>query len=384
MDLKTLLNCAKDAGASDLHLSAGLPPMMRLDGNLWKLSPLQGVPWTALPESELRQIIYQELTADQRERLDRDRELDFAISLDDGTRFRTNIFFQERGLAAAFRLIPTKIRTLDELAMPETVKKLSEMDRGLVLVTGATGSGKSTTLAAMVEHINSTRAAHIITIEDPIEFIHIPKRSIINQREVGQHTRSFANALRAALREDPDVILVGEMRDLETISLAITAAETGHLVLATLHTHSAHTSVDRMINVFPAHEQAQIRSMLSESLQGVLSQVLVPKKGGRGRVLAMELMVAIPGIRALIREQKTHQIPLIIQTGAQYGMITIEHSLNSLVKDGLVAREIADGVLASLGLIKDVEKGSAEEQLAAAKSLTQRMVPVSPPTFRPR
>jgi twitching motility protein PilT len=291
-------------------------------------------------------MVHQLVPSELRTRLDEEKEIDFALELPGSERFRANVFQERLGYGGVFRVIPRAIKTLDQLGVPPVIAELCRCEKGLVLVTGPTGSGKSTTLAAMVDLINTERRGHILTIEDPIEFVHAPKSCIITQREVGSHTHSFANALRSALREDPDVILVGEMRDLETISLAITAAETGHLVFGTLHTMSAPKTVDRIIDAFPADRQAQIRTMLSESLEGVVTQALLPKADGAGRVPAMEVLPVLPSIRNLIREGKTHQMPSIMQTGASHGMITMESSLNKLVASGVVSQEHAERRLA--------------------------------------
>ena len=317
--------------SSDLHLKVGSPPGLRIHGDLM---PIDGEP--ALTPDALRTLIYEILSDEHREKLEREKELDFAYSLPGVARFRVNVFFQRGSLGAVFRVIPFKILTLDELNMPDVLKTLALKPRGLVLVTGPTGSGKSTTLAAMVDYINSSRRCHILTIEDPIEFLHKDKLSYVNQREVESDTRSFSEALKRALRQDPDVILIGEMRDLETISAAITAAETGHLVFGTLHTIGAAPTVDRIIDVFPPHQQEQIRMQLSITLQGVISQVLLPRKDGSGRVAALEILVATPGIRNLIREGKTHMIGNMIQAGGGLGMVSLDQSLGNLVRDGIV------------------------------------------------
>ena len=341
MDVADLLIQTKERGASDLHLSAGSPPMLRLHG---VMTPLEGGP---LGREDIHRMIYEVLNDDQRRLFEEQRDLDFAIELGEVARFRVNVFAQRNGEGAVFRVVPTQIRSFEELGLPDVVKTLALKENGLVLVTGPTGSGKSTTLAAMVDLVNATRKKHIITLEDPIEFVHRSKNSLVNQREIGPHTRSFAAALRAALREDPDVILVGEMRDLETISLALTAAETGHLVLATLHTKSAPKTVDRIIDAFPPAQQQQIRVMLAESLQGVVSQVLLPIRDGKGRVAALEIMVATVAIRNLIREGKTHQMPSAIQTGTQFGMQSLEQALRNLLMQGRIAKEAAESLLQS-------------------------------------
>jgi twitching motility protein PilT len=335
MDISELLLFAEKQGASDLHISAGEPPMLRIHGDIKKIN------LPPLSKEEVHKMLYDVMGDSQRKIFEERHELDFSIELADIARFRVNVFMQRRGEAAVFRSIPTKILSFEQLGLPEVCKKICENDRGLVLVTGPTGSGKSTTLAAMIDYINETEHGHILTIEDPIEFIHKSKNCLINQRELGPHTHSFANALRSALREDPDVILVGEMRDLETISLALTAAETGHLVFATLHTSSAPKTVDRIIDVFPADEQAQVRAMLSESLRAVISQTLLKRADGRGRVAALEILIGVPAIRNLIREAKVHQMPSIMQTGQQYGMQTLDQVLKDLVMKRIITKEEA-------------------------------------------
>jgi len=303
-----------EQSGSDLHLSTGSPPVIRVHGHL------QRVKFRELAAKDMETLVYEIMEEDWRARFLDSQDFDFAYEIEGLARFRVNVFWQRKGLAAVFRTIPATILSAEQLGLPDAVRKLCMLTRGLVLVTGPTGSGKSTTLAAMVDLINETRQDHVITIEDPIEFTHPNKKCLINQREIGTHTKSFANALRAALREDPDVILVGEMRDRETIELGLTAAETGHLVFGTLHTNSAPKTVDRIIDVFPADQQEQIRSQLAESLKGVISQVLLRKKGGAGRVAASEIMVGTPAISNLIRENKIHQIPSMIQTGKKDGM----------------------------------------------------------------
>jgi twitching motility protein PilT len=341
MDIADLLIQTKEKNASDLHLSSGSPPMMRLHGDL---TPIESA---ALSRDGVHKMIYEILNDDQRRLFEENRDLDFAIELGDVARFRVNVFNQKNGEGAVFRVIPTQIRSFQDLGLPEVVQTMALRENGLVLVTGPTGSGKSTTLAAMIDMINTSTKKHIITLEDPIEFVHKTKNCLVNQREIGSHTKSFAAALRAALREDPDVILVGEMRDLETISLALTAAETGHLVFATLHTKSAPKTIDRVIDAFPPAQQQQIRVQLAEALQGVVSQLLLPTKEKKGRVAALEIMVATVAIRNLIREGKTHQMPSVIQTGTQLGMQSLEQALKNLVMQGRVDRAHAESLLQS-------------------------------------
>lgn len=333
IDLAQLLITTIEKNASDLHITVGLPPMLRIHGSIQSMDG-NGNPLT---REDLHESLYDILTEDQRKRFERDKEIDFAIELKNVGRFRVNIFHTRRGEGGAFRYIPSNIKTLAELGLPEeTLKQICDRKKGLILVTGPTGSGKSTTLAAMVDYINCTRYDHIITTEDPIEFVHDHKNCIVNQREVGTNTSSFANALRSALREDPDVILVGEMRDLETISLALTAAETGHLVFATLHTMNAPKTIDRVIDVFPPQQQQQIRVMFAEAIAAVISQILFKKKDGPGRIAALEIMIASPAIRNLIREGKTHQISSIIQTSKKIGMQNMDQILKNLVMNGKI------------------------------------------------
>ena len=334
VDITPLLSFMYKQGASDLHLSTGAPPIIRLHGDLKKTNapPLTGDQVLAMIHgimNDAQKRVYQEQL-----------ELDFSIARD-FARFRVNAFHQRLGPAAVFRVIPTKIRSFEDLGLPNVVADMAMKDRGLLLVTGPTGSGKSTTLAAIVDYINSRRSGHIITIEDPIEFIHDNKSCLVNQREVGGDTHSFAAALRSALREDPDVILVGEMRDLETTQLAITAAETGHLVLGTMHTSSAAKTCDRVVAIFPAERQEQIRAMFSESLQGIVAQTLIPTRDGKGRVAAFEILVGISAVRNLIREGKVPQLGSVIQTGASYGMVAMDQSLKDLVMRGKIAQEEA-------------------------------------------
>jgi twitching motility protein PilT len=330
MDITELLAFSVKHNASDLHLSAGLPPMIRVDGDVRRIN---------LPPLDHRQVhnlIYDIMNDQQRKTYEEDLEVDFSFEIPNLARFRVNAFNQSRGCAAVFRTIPSTVLTLDQLEAPAVFKDIAEYPRGLVLVTGPTGSGKSTTLAAMIDYINEGFNHHILTIEDPIEFVHQSKQSLINQREVHRDTRSFSVALRSALREDPDIILVGELRDLETIRLALTAAETGHLVFGTLHTTSAAKTIDRIIDVFPGSEKDMVRSMLSESLRAVISQTLLKKSGG-GRVAAHEIMIGIPAIRNLIREDKVAQMYSVIQTGMVHGMQTMDACLKNLVTRGQIS-----------------------------------------------
>ncbi len=339
MDVSELLMFAVKQKASDLHLSAGEPPMLRIHGQLRKL---ETDPFSA---ELVHRMIYDILNDQQRRVFEENKELDFSIALGEYGRFRVNCFYQNRGQAAVFRAIPNKIYSFEELGLPKVCRQIAKYRKGLVLVTGPTGSGKSTTLAAMIDYINRERKEHIITIEDPIEYVHSAKNCLINQRELDTHTHSFANALRSALREDPDVVLVGEMRDLETISLALTAAETGHLVFGTLHTTGAPKTIDRIIDVFPPDQQAQIRTQFSETIQAVASQRLFRKRDGSGRVPALEIMVAVPAIRNLIRESKISQIPSIIQTGQKFGMQTLEAAITELINRRMIEPEEAEGLL---------------------------------------
>jgi twitching motility protein PilT len=328
--IENLLEECVRRNASDLHIQYGLPPILRIDG---ALNPVPGTP--TLNEEMIKDLIYATLDDDQRNIYEKDKEFDYSFSFGDIARFRVNAFHERGKMAAAFRLIPNQIRSANDLGMPTIVETFADYPRGLVLVTGPTGSGKSTTLAALVDKINREKSAHIITIEDPIEFTHKSQRSVIVQREVHYDTFSFSAALRSALREDPDVVLIGEMRDLETIQAAITIAETGHLVFATLHTNSASQSIDRMVDVFPPHQQTQVRTQLSNILMAICAQRLVPAIGG-GRVVAAEIMIANPAIRALIRDGKTHQIDTAIQTGADQGMQTMDRTLAKLVQTGVI------------------------------------------------
>ncbi len=330
-----LLRLIVDKSGSDLHLTVGSPPMLRLQGKLWPTD----IP--SLTAKETRRLIFQFLNNDQRERLERDLELDISYELEGVARFRCNIFFTRLGMGGVFRVIPTRIKTLAELKLPAILGDLARRNKGLILVTGPTGSGKSTTLAAMVDQVNNERQDHILTIEDPIEFVHQHKACLVNQREIGPNTKSFSAALRSALREDPDIILVGEMRDYETISLAVTAAETGHLVFATLHTPSAAQSVDRIVDVFPAHQQDQIRTQLADALQGIIAQQLIPTIDGMSREVALEILINTPAVANLIRDNKTFQLPSIMQTSKQAGMQTMDQALMDLVKQRKISPQEA-------------------------------------------
>lgn len=337
--------------ASDLHLQVGLPPMLRIDG---ALTPSQNAP--VLNEEHLETLIFAILDEDQKQILLKDKDFDFSFAFGELGRFRVNAFHERGNLAAALRLIPNEILTIEQLGLPPIVTKLADYPRGLVLVTGPTGSGKSTSLAAMVHKINMERSAHIITIEDPIEYTHRSRKSVIVQREVHYDTYSFSAALRSALREDPDVVLIGEMRDLETIASAITIAETGHLVFATLHTNSAAQSIDRMIDVFPPHQQPQIRAQLSNILQAIVAQRLIPAIGG-GRVAAAEVMVATSAVRNIIREGKTHQLEAVIQTGAEFGMQSMDRTLVNLVHAGTITYEEARNYAVDLDEVERLMRG---------------------------
>lgn len=325
-----------EQGASDLHITSGAPPYLRLHGGLVPMN------YKDLTNQDVQGLIFEILTEKQKKSFVEKWELDLAYTIEGIGRFRVNVFMQRKGLAAVMRVIPEKIKTPAELNLPPSIMELIDCHKGLILVTGPTGSGKSTTLASLIHHINMTQDSHIITVEDPIEFVHNNIKSVVNQREVGSHTKTFSNALKAALREDPDIMLVGELRDLETISLALTAAETGHLVFGTLHTNSAAKTIDRIIDVFPEGQQSQIRTMLAESLRGVIAQTLFKRKDGQGRVAAYEIMRGTKAISNLIRENKIHQIASQIQMGTKHGMVLFEKSIEELVKKNMIHK--ADGM----------------------------------------
>jgi len=335
MKISELLTLTRDLDASDLHLTVGVPPTVRVNGFLSKLE------YPELTENDAYDMLYSILNNEQKKKFEELKEIDFSIEIVNVARFRVNIFQHRRGIGGAFRLIPERIKTLEELGLPPSLEEFSKKPKGLVLITGPTGSGKSTTISSLIDIINKNQRLHIITIEDPIEFIHQHKNCIIDQREVGMHTNSFAYALRSALREDPDVILVGEMRDLETISMAVTAAETGHLVFSTLHTNSAAETVERIIDVFPSHQQRQIRVQLAESLQAVISQTLLPNIDQSGRIPVVEIMKATPAIKNIIREERIHMIPATIQGSKQLGMQTTDQSLRELYHNHIIDRETA-------------------------------------------
>ena len=336
LHINDLLQLVIQWGGSDLHLAAGSPPVVRVHGDL---RPIPDVP--ALNGSQIRQMVYSILTQKQREKFENELELDTSYALPGKGRFRVNVFLQRDAVGCVMRAIPYDVVDFDLLGVPPAVKTWAFLPRGLVLITGPTGSGKSTTLASLIDIVNRERSVHIMTVEDPIEFLHTHKRSLINQREVGEDTHSFAAALKHVLRQDPDVILVGEMRDLETISTALTAAETGHLVFATLHTQDAPQSIDRVIDVFPAHQQQQVRVQLASALQGICTQQLLPTRDGQGRAISCEVMVATPAVRNLIREGKTHQIYSVLQAGGRYGMVTMDMSLVQLVRSGRITLDVA-------------------------------------------
>lgn len=368
MEITELLVFAQKNNASDLHLSTESPPILRLHGDM---IPMKMPPLTA---EAIKRMLYSIMTEQQRTDYERDLELDFAISFSQEMRFRVNAFNTTRGPAAVLRSIPTKVLTLEQLGAPPVLAELTNLSKGLVLVTGPTGSGKSTTLAAMVNHINENHEKHILTIEDPVEFVHHSKKSLVNHREVGSSTNSFARALKSALREDPDVILVGELRDLETIQLAMTAAETGHLVFGTLHTSSAPKTVDRIIDVFPANDKEMIRAMLSVSLEAVITQGLLKRADGQGRVAVHEIMLGTPAIRNLIRENKIPQITSMMQTGSKLGMRTMKDSVTALLHQGVITEEEARRLLITGSGEVNIEAKSPVAPNAAAG-----IAPTSPP-----
>lgn len=373
MDLTQLLAFAMQNDASDLHLSATCQPIIRVNGELKRVKT------DPLASEDIRSMLYSVMSEDQRAAYERDFELDMAISFGEKARFRVNAFMTRNGAAAVFRTIPSEIPTMEELQLPPAIRKFAELEKGIVIVTGATGSGKSTTLASIINQINSTKGKHILTIEDPVEFFHTSKKSLINHRELGRDTHSFKNALKSALREDPDVILVGEMRDYETISLALTAAETGHLVFATLHANSAAKTVDRIIDVFPTGDKEMVRAMLSNSLEGVIAQTLLKKADDSGRVGVFEVLVGTNAVRNLIRENQVPQIYSMMQTGSRYGMITMEESVNNLLEQGLISASSARTVLArasdeGIGAEEeeDEEERVSKASVAAAKKETSQ------------
>src|ERR1044071_8948639 len=351
--LDELLRQMKQEGASDLHLTSGSAPYMRINGDMVKLN------YKSVSVETCHGLIFEILNDKQKEIFTNEWDLDLSYPLNGVGRFRVNVFMQRNGISAVFRLIPESVKAISELNLPEQLNDLIDISEGLILVAGPTGSGKSTTLASMIHGINQTHQAHIVTIEDPIEFVHNNEKCLISQRELASHTKSFDNALRAALREDPDIILVGEMRDLETISLAMTAAETGHLVFGTLHTNNAIKTVDRMIDVFPEMQQTQIRVMLSESLRGVVSQALLPRPDRQGRVPVCEVLMNIPAVANLIREGKTHQIATVMQTGRSLGMVTFEQSIQDLIQKGLISKEEGAAFLRRRGAAKNLPASGA-------------------------
>ncbi len=360
LDFADVLLEVIDRRASDLHITAGAPPMVRVRG---RLTPIEGYP--VLGPTETREIIYSILSNSQRQKFENNWQLDFAYQIPGRARFRVNAYFQRSAIGAAFRLIPFEVVPLENLGLPASVAEFAKRSRGLVLVTGPTGSGKSTTLASLIDVINSSREEHIMTIEDPIEFLHQHKKCVVNQRELGSDATSFGEALKGALRQDPDVILVGEMRDLETIGTAITAAETGHLVFATLHTQDTPQTIDRIIDVFPPGQQGQVRAQLAVALQGIMTQMLVPTADGAGRCVAAEVLVPTPAVRNLIREGKSHQIYSVLQTGGSQGMQTMDASLAQLVRAGKISRQMAESRAHSLEELRRLLGGVGTMGMAA-------------------
>lgn len=359
MDLTQLLAFTMQNDASDLHLSSGSPPIIRVSGQMKR------VKGEALGSDDIRTMLYSVMAEDQRAEYEKNMELDFAIALGEKARFRVNAFTTRLGAAAVFRTIPTEIPTMDQLGLPPVMRRFAELEKGIVLVTGPTGSGKSTTLASMINHINLHHAKHVLTVEDPVEFFHTSKKSLVNHREVGQDTNSFARALKSALREDPDVILVGEMRDHETISLALTAAETGHLVFGTLHANSASKTIDRIIDVFPSGDKEMVRAMLSSSIQGVVAQTLLRRAEG-GRVGAFEILVGTNAVRNLIRENQIPQMYSMMQTGSRYGMVTMEDAVKDLLEAGIIDKEEARHALLRVSDESDENERGDEDYAAAA------------------
>ncbi|HEY0900669.1 MAG TPA: type IV pilus twitching motility protein PilT [Micavibrio sp.] len=366
MDITQLLAFTMQNNASDLHLSPNNPPIIRAHGELKRIKS------DPLRSDDIRTMLYSVMTEDQRADFERDMELDFAIAFGEKARFRVNIFTTRTGTASVFRSIPSLIPTMEDLELPKVMKRFAELEKGLVLVTGPTGSGKSTTLASLINYINDNEARHIITVEDPVEFFHTSKKSLVNHRELGTDTKSFARALKSALREDPDVVLVGEMRDHETISLALTAAETGHLVFGTLHSNTAAKTIDRIIDVFPTGDKEMVRAMLASSLQGVVSQTLLRKAEGGGRVGAFEILVGTNAVRNLIRENQVAQMYSMIQTGSRYGMITMEDSIKQLMEAGIVDRGEARRALLKTTDEDESPDENEVEQAAAARSAQSR------------
>ena len=373
LEITDLLQFTMKNDASDLHLSGGNQPIIRVDGELKR------VKGESLKSDDIKKMLYSVMTEEQRAEYEGDQELDFAISFGENARFRVNGFTNRQGAAAVFRIIPTKIPTMEDLDLPPIMKHLADLEKGLVLVTGPTGSGKSTTLAAMINNINMTKASHILTVEDPVEFYHHSQKGLINHREVGTDTKSFGRALKSALREDPDVILVGEMRDHETISLALTAAETGHLVFGTLHSNSASKTIDRIIDVFPAAEKEMVRAMLSSSIQGVIAQTLLKREGG-GRVAAHEIMVGTNAVRNLIRENQLAQVYSMIQTGSRFGMQTMEDSINDLMGAGIISEDTARQALKdSADEVDDLDVGDEEVEEGDEQKSVEAQKQVPPP-----
>lgn len=372
MDITQLLAFTMQNDASDLHLSPSNPPIIRTHGQLKRVKA------DPLKSDDIRTMLYSVMTEDQRSDFEREMELDFAIAFGEKARFRVNAFTTRNGTAAVFRTIPSLIPSMAELELPSIMRRFSELEKGLVLVTGPTGSGKSTSLASMIDHINETQARHIITVEDPVEFFHASKKSLVNHREIGPDTRSFARALKSALREDPDVILVGEMRDHETIALALTAAETGHLVFGTLHANSAPKTIDRIIDVFPSGDKEMVRAMLSSSLQGVVAQSLLRRADGSGRIGAFEVLVGTNAVRNLVRENQIAQLYSMIQTGSRYGMSTMEDSVKALVEQGVVDREEGRRILMKATDEEGIKtEGAENEERHAAGQSPNKGTPAS-------